>query len=75
MMKDSQATIYITNNCGISAFREIKKHWPHIPVIALTANVMASDIKQYKSEGFHNYLAKPIEVSKLYSYLTRYINT
>ncbi|QBG36836.1 CHASE3 domain-containing protein [Litorilituus sediminis] len=60
---------------GISAFREIKKHWPHIPVIALTANVMASDIKQYKSEGFHNYLAKPIEVSKLYGFLTRYINT
>lgn len=59
---------------GITAFREIDKQWPQIPVIALTANVMESDIKKYQAEGFTDYLGKPIEISKLFNFLNIHSN-
>jgi protein-histidine pros-kinase len=39
----------------------------HIPVIALTANAMSSDIKKGIAAGFFRYLTKPIEVEVLHT--------
>ncbi len=35
----------------------------HIPIIALSANALASDIEQALAAGFFNYLTKPIKVN------------
>ncbi len=51
---------------GVEACMKIKKIYPNIPIIAVTANVMDDDISYYMASGFENYLAKPIELSRLY---------
>jgi len=35
----------------------------HIPVIAVTANAMASDVKRAMSAGFFRYITKPIDIA------------
>jgi signal transduction histidine kinase/ActR/RegA family two-component response regulator len=36
----------------------------HIPIIALSANAMPSDIKRGLDAGFHNYLTKPLKIGE-----------
>ncbi|WP_091812571.1 response regulator [Marinobacter mobilis] len=45
------------------------------PVIALTANVMAEDIDDYRQAGFSEHLAKPIDKRRFYELLSRYLKT
>ena len=56
-------------NPGIDGFEALKqlKSFPdtrHIPVIALTANAMPSDVKRGLEAGFLQYLTKPIDVKE-----------
>lgn len=37
----------------------------HIPVLAISANAMPSDIKDGLEAGFQHYLAKPVRVDEL----------
>jgi PAS domain S-box-containing protein len=48
---------------GCTAISHIRaaNNWQTLPVIALTANVMAHDIKKYHDLGFSDHLAKPFE--------------
>lgn len=57
---------------GMSACKKIKVLNSNTPIIALTANVMSNDIEQYKSIGFDEHIAKPIEVKHLYTVLNRF---
>ena len=41
----------------------------HIPVLAISANAMESDVKKGKEAGFVHYLTKPIQVDELMSAL------
>jgi CheY-like chemotaxis protein len=52
---------------GIMAMRLIKQQedLKHIPIIALTANVMPEQIESYYAEGFDGYCSKPIMVNEL----------
>jgi CheY-like chemotaxis protein len=43
------------------------------PIVALTANVMRSDIEQYRGSGCDDVLGKPIDRAKLYAVLSRYL--
>lgn len=54
---------------GIQACLEIKAKYPNLPVVALTANVMESDIKKYHEVGFDAHVGKPIDLKKLYEAL------
>jgi CheY-like chemotaxis protein len=36
-----------------------------IPVVALSANAMASDVKKGRRAGFRDYLTKPIKVEEV----------
>ncbi|WP_164078312.1 ATP-binding protein [Alteromonas facilis] len=54
---------------GIEAFKVINKSHPQIPVIALTANVMADDIQHYIALGFVSHIGKPIDINALYETL------
>jgi signal transduction histidine kinase/ActR/RegA family two-component response regulator len=61
---------------GIKTTAELRKlsdHYAHVPVIALTANVMNTSEDYFKDLGFNAYLSKPIEKDKLVRCLTRYL--
>jgi signal transduction histidine kinase len=46
--------------------RERETGRPHTPIIALTANAMSHQVDEYTAAGMDGFVAKPIEVSKLY---------
>jgi CheY-like chemotaxis protein len=58
---------------GIEATRHIREMSEDIPIIALTANAMKSDIDKTREAKMNEHLNKPIEVDKLYETLLRYI--
>lgn len=60
---------------GFEALDEIKENnkLKDIPVIAVTAQAMPYDIERYKQSGFSDYMAKPLEVSKLLKIIDDYI--
>ena len=43
------------------------------PCIALSGNGVETDLKEYREAGFDDFLAKPVEVVKLYLMLNRYL--
>lgn len=57
---------------GIQAQIAIKAKKPHIPVIALTANVLPEDVSFYLNQGFASHLPKPVEMNLLYGLLKQY---
>ena len=56
---------------GIQANREIKKYNADTPVVALTANVMPSDVAHYMEQGFISHLGKPVELEELYALIDK----
>jgi signal transduction histidine kinase/DNA-binding response OmpR family regulator len=64
---------------GIEATREIRQRererGGHIPIIALTANIMSSDRERCLQEGMDGYLAKPIHQQELYEAIQALVRT
>ncbi|USD32270.1 MULTISPECIES: response regulator [Vibrio] len=46
---------------------------PHIPIIAMTANVMERDKEKAKKAGMNDIIAKPIDVGAMFSTLAKWI--
>lgn len=59
---------------GYQAAQIIRETDKKIPIIALTANAMISDIKKTEEYGLNEHLNKPIEVEKLFATLLKYIS-
>jgi PAS domain S-box-containing protein len=59
--------IQMPNMDGVEAIKHIRKQsiYDGLPVIALTANVLAHDIEKYKQIGFDAHVAKPFDQSEL----------
>jgi DNA-binding response OmpR family regulator len=51
--------------------REIKKRYPHLPVLALSCNSNIQSV--YGKAGFDDYIAKPFDLDRLYRILRKYI--
>ncbi|WP_419147588.1 PAS domain-containing hybrid sensor histidine kinase/response regulator [Pseudoalteromonas 'SMAR'] len=66
--------IHMPEMDGKIAQLEIAKINPEIPVVALTANVMADDVDTYLNQGFVSHLAKPVDMNLLYGLLKNYNN-
>jgi CheY-like chemotaxis protein len=49
--------------------REAETGRTRTPIVALTANAMSHQIKQYQAVGMDGHVAKPIEISALYQAL------
>ena len=60
---------------GYTAAREIRKQaaWAELPVIAMTANVMAGDRERILAAGMNDHIAKPLSVERMFETLTKWI--
>ena len=58
---------------GLKSMKAIKKIRPDIPIIAQTAYAMASDRELYLRSGFDEYLAKPLDKTKLLQVVGRFL--
>ncbi|WP_304188406.1 hypothetical protein, partial [Phenylobacterium aquaticum] len=44
------------------------------PIVALTANAMAHQIAEYKAAGMDGFVAKPIEVARLFAVIQQVLD-
>jgi signal transduction histidine kinase/CheY-like chemotaxis protein len=62
---------------GIEATARIRalegEYFSRVPIIALTANAIAGMREMFLDKGFNDYLAKPIEISRLNELIERWI--
>ena len=58
---------------GRDATLALREAGVNTPVVALTANVMAEDIAEYRLAGCNDHLAKPIDKQRFYDVLARYL--
>lgn len=58
---------------GRDATKAIRDAGINVPIIALTANVMAEDIQDYKEAGCNEHMAKPIDKRRFYEVLASYL--
>lgn len=60
---------------GVETLKHIRESVIYdVPVVALTANALSGMKEKYISEGFDDYLAKPIEKNELYRVLLTYLS-
>jgi len=59
---------------GIEAVKILRRKGLAIPIIALTANVMKSDVRECLAAGFDAHLPKPINRQKLFAMLQHYLS-
>ncbi|MFA5455199.1 MAG: ATP-binding protein [Sulfurimonas sp.] len=60
---------------GYEATKIIREIDKDIPIIALSANAMIEEVEKTKAYGMNEHLAKPIDVEKLFTTLSKYINS
>ena len=60
---------------GLTATRHIRANprWRELPVLAMTANAMASDREQCLAAGMNAHLAKPIDPDELFALLLQWL--
>jgi CheY-like chemotaxis protein len=58
---------------GIEAAKKIRALDPEIPIVAMTANVMVSDLAYYKKHGMTDCLGKPFTSQELWRTLLGYL--
>ncbi|MBL4704229.1 MAG: response regulator [Flavobacteriales bacterium] len=54
--------------------RKSNKTYNQVPIIALTANAIKGDMEYFLSSGMNGYVSKPIDDSKLFTELNRYLD-
>ena len=61
---------------GVTATVEIRKQkaFRNLPIIAMTANVMAADIQKCHNAGINDHVAKPIDPDELFCKLVKWVN-
>ncbi|HEY4066930.1 MAG TPA: AAA family ATPase [Burkholderiaceae bacterium] len=60
---------------GYEATREIRLNprWASLPIIAMTANAMASDQRKALATGMNDHIAKPIDVNTMFETIARWV--
>jgi len=57
---------------GFEATKIIRKSNKHIPIIALTANAMKSDVEDTKRVGMNGHLNKPLDIIEFFNIILKY---
>lgn len=57
---------------GIEATKLIRKKYPTLPIVALTANSMEGDAQEFAAKGMDDYLSKPLAYDELNRILMRF---
>ncbi len=57
---------------GVEAVRRLRENGVHVPVIALTANVMKDEYARCAAAGFDDYVGKPIDRDRLKATILRH---
>lgn len=57
-----------------AAIRRMDRENSGLPIIAMTANAFSDDIRQAKEAGMNEHIAKPIDVSVMFSVLSDWMN-
>ncbi len=60
---------------GYTAARRMREHGLQLPIIALTANVMATDEQECREAGCSGFLSKPIQIDRLLAYAAQEVGT
>lgn len=62
---------------GITAMKKLRNYEEtcHIPIIAVSANAMESDIKKGLRAGFKAYISKPFNIEKFFIEINRFLKT
>ena len=55
------------------AIRNLDEKYAYLPIVALTANAISGVREIFKAEGMDDFLAKPIEISKLNAILQKWL--
>ncbi len=60
---------------GYTACREIRRQpkFKELPVLAMTANVMASDMEKSMAAGMNDHIGKPLDENKLFACLLKWL--
>ncbi|MCL2665860.1 MAG: ATP-binding protein, partial [Defluviitaleaceae bacterium] len=58
---------------GLEAALKINAVCPDVPIVALTANVINNDLKQYKASGMDGFLSKPFSFRDLWKCLSEFL--
>ena len=58
---------------GMEAASEIRKISVNIPIVAMTANIMASELEKYRNNGMPDCLSKPFTSHELWRILLKYL--
>jgi DNA-binding response OmpR family regulator len=62
---------------GIEAMTRIRalegEYFKRLPIVALTANALSGMKEMFLSKGFDDYLAKPIEISRLNALIEKWV--
>lgn len=63
---------------GMSGYEVVQKikespKLKHIPVVAISANAMPSDIEKGREAGFDEYLTKPVDIIRLLDIVNQYL--
>ena len=61
---------------GLTAAGKIRENpkWHNLPVVAMTAHAMASDVERSMQAGMNEHITKPIDPDKLYLVLTQLLS-
>jgi len=65
--------VQMPNMTGLQLLLEIKSHWPHLPVLLMTAYGVISQAVEAMREGACDYLVKPFEVNELLTRVARWM--
>mgnify|MGYP000433100489 CR=1 FL=1 len=59
---------------GYKATEHLRKKYPDVPIVALSANALPEQVAQTAQVGMNAHLSKPIDVESLYQTLIKYLN-
>jgi CheY-like chemotaxis protein len=74
-----QCDLHMPNKDGFETCKEIRRwersnHYPNMPIIALSANVLGDVYNKCVEAEFNSYVMKPVDFTELSTVLARFVD-